>query len=98
MVKDNFKSKPPKPPKGQKALLLGVGLDNPDGHVRVTRGENFHLLGGSQDTHELMQEKAIKFNEKLNQRGKCLEDVTPNEFIDLAQEVGMKVLPEDPKS
>jgi hypothetical protein len=98
MVKDNSKSEPAKPSKSKKALLLGVGLDNQDGHVRVTRGDNFHLLGGSQDTHEQMQEQAIKFNEKLSQRGKCLENVTKNEFIDLAHEVGMKVLPEEPKS
>lgn len=95
MVKDN--SKPVKPCKEKKALILGLGLDNQDGHVRVTQGENFHLLGGSQDTHERMQEQAIKFNEKLNDRGKTLEQVTKEEFIDLAREVGMKVIPDDLK-
>jgi hypothetical protein len=95
MVKDN--SKPVKPRKEKKALILGLGLDNQDGHVRVTQGENFHLLGGSQDTHEQMQEQAIKFNEKLNNRGKTLEQVTKEEFIDLAREVGMKIIPDDPK-
>lgn len=78
-------------------MILGLGLDNQDGHVRVTQGENFHLLGGSQDTHEQMQEQAIKFNEKLNNRGKTLEQVTKEEFIDLAREVGMKIIPDDPK-
>ena len=29
----------------RKALLLGVGLDNDDGEVRVTRGKNFRLVG-----------------------------------------------------
>ena len=43
----------------KKPGLLGVGLDNEDGHVRVTRGDNFHLVGGSRDTHESMQEKCI---------------------------------------
>ncbi|MFA5865278.1 MAG: hypothetical protein WC975_11400 [Phycisphaerae bacterium] len=77
-------------------MLLGVGLDNQDGHVRITRGENFHLLGGSHDTHEQMQEQAIKINEKLTTKGKTLENVTHQEFIDLAHEVGMKVLPNNP--
>jgi hypothetical protein len=95
MVKDN--SKPVKPRKEKKALILGLGLDNQDGHVRMTRGDNFHLLGGSQDTHEQMQEQAIKFNEKLNNRGKTLDQVTQEEFIDLAREVGMKIIPDDPK-
>ena len=55
-----------KPRKDRKsAVLLGIGLDGRDGHVRITRGENFHLLGGSPETHQAMQEKCIRFNEKL---------------------------------
>ncbi len=30
------------------AMLLGVGLDNRDGHQRITRGDNFCLVGGSE--------------------------------------------------
>jgi hypothetical protein len=69
--------------------LLGVGLDNRDGHVRVTRGENFHLLGGSQETHGVMQEKAVKFNEKLRQRGRRLDEISREEFRDIAQDIGL---------
>jgi hypothetical protein len=76
-------------PAKRKALLLGVGLDS-DGHKRVTRGPNFALLGGSQDTHEQMTEKAIKINEKLKARGKQLEEVSREEFDDIASEVGLK--------
>jgi hypothetical protein len=94
MVSENRKPASGKPKKA-KAHMLGLGLDNDDGHVRVTRGENFHLLGGSQETHEKMQEQAIKINEKLNHRGKRLEDVSHEEFVDIAHELGMKVLPEE---
>ena len=76
-------------PKKRKAMLLGVGLDG-DGHKRVTTGPNFALVGGSADTHEQMTEKAIKINEKLNQKGKSLETVTPEEFDDIAQDVGLR--------
>jgi hypothetical protein len=76
--------------------LLGLGLDNDDGHVRVTRGRNFHLVGGSEETHESMQEKCIKFNEKLSQRGKELEDLESKEFHDLADECRMNVVPQRP--
>ncbi len=75
----------------RKAGLLGVGLDNDDGEVRITRGENFHLLGGSAETHESMQEKVIKFNEKLGERGKKLGDLEHREFLDLAAECRMNV-------
>jgi len=73
----------------KKALMLGVGLDN-DGHKRVTTGPNFALVGGSKDTHEQMTEKAIKINEKLERKGKTLENVTRDEFDDIAHEVGLK--------
>ena len=69
--------------------MLGVGLDS-DGHKRLTTGPNFALVGGSQETHEQMTEKAIKINEKLKARGKQLETVTHEEFDDIAQEVGLK--------
>ncbi len=73
------------------AKVLGLGLDGDDGKVRVTNGENFHLLGGSQDTHEQMQEKCIKMNEKLDARGKQLGDLERSEFMELAAECGMNV-------
>ena len=69
--------------------MLGVGLDS-DGHKRLTTGPNFALVGGSQETHEQMTEKAVKINEKLKARGKQLETVTREEFDDIAQEVGLK--------
>ena len=75
--------------KKRKALMLGIGLDS-DGHKRLTRGENFALVGGSEETHEQMTEKAMKINEKLKSRGKQLETVTHEEFDDIAHEVGLK--------
>jgi len=78
--------------KKRKASLLGVGLDS-DGHKRITTGDNFMLVGGTQETHEQMTEKAIKINEKLKARGKQLEEVSSAEFSDIAHEVGLKLLP-----
>ena len=75
--------------KKTKAMMLGLGLDS-DGHKRITKGDNFTVIGGTQDTHEQMTEKAIKINEKLKSRGKRLEEVSREEFNDIAQEVGLK--------
>ena len=75
--------------KKRKAVLLGLGLDS-DGHKRITTGDNFALVGGTEETHERMTEKAIKINEKLKERGKQLEEVSREEFDDIAQEVGLK--------
>jgi len=74
--------------KGRSALMLGLGLDS-DGHKRLTTGPNFVLLGGSKETHDVMTEKAIRINEKLAAKGKKLEDISGDEFDDLAQSVGL---------
>jgi len=79
----------PSQKKKRKALILGLGLDS-DGHKRITTGDNFALVGGTEETHEQMTEKAVKINEKLKARGKQLEEVTREEFDDIAQEVGLK--------
>ena len=74
-----------------KKVMLGLGLDCKDGHVRVTKGKNFRLFGGSEETHGAMQEKAIKFNEQLERRRKTLDDINEQEFRDIASSVGLKV-------
>jgi seryl-tRNA(Sec) selenium transferase len=80
----NAKKKKPR----HKAVMLGVGLDS-DGHKRLTTGPNFILAGGSQETHEVMTEKAIKINEKLAAKGKQLEEVSHEEFDEIAHSVGL---------
>jgi hypothetical protein len=83
--------------KKRKAVILGVGLDS-DGHKRLTTGPNFALVGGTEETHEVMTEKAVKINEKLKARGKQLEEVSRDEFDDIAHEVGLKpVKPAKPR-
>jgi hypothetical protein len=80
----NAKKKKPR----RKGWILGVGLDS-DGHKRLTTGPNFVLAGGSLETHEDMTEKAIKINEKLAAKGKQLEDVSHEEFDEIAHSVGL---------
>ena len=80
---------PNKKKKRRRAIMLGVGLDS-DGHKRVTQGHNFALVGGSEETHEAMTEKAIKINEKLAAKGKQLEEVSHEEFDDIAHSVGLR--------
>lgn len=66
-----------------KAGLLGVGLDNADGHKRVTTGDQFVLVGGSAETHERMAETTIKTFEELKRRDKRLETVDPRELAEI---------------
>lgn len=74
------------PKDGELIGFLGVGLDNKDEHKRLTRSEHFILVGGSSETHERMQDTAIRFAEKLGERGKRLQDTACDEAIDLLRE------------
>lgn len=65
--------------------LIGLGLDGRDGHQRVTRGEDFLLVGGSEDTHGRMQELVVRMDEHLRRAGRRFSDLTPREFEDLAR-------------
>ena len=65
------------------AALLGLGLDNDDGHRRITTGEQFAIVGGSAETHERMTETVVKTFEELKQRGKHLSEVRPKELADI---------------
>lgn len=80
---------PKKRERPSKTVLLGMGLDA-DGHKRITTGDNFMLLGGSKETHEGMVEKAVKINEKLAGKGKKLEDISADEFDEIAHSVGLR--------
>lgn len=75
----------------KRTSLLGVGLDNEDGETRLTRGKNFTLLGGSETTHAVMRETAIKVNERLDRRGKSLDEVSPAELTDIIMDVSSRV-------
>ncbi|HZQ46436.1 MAG TPA: hypothetical protein VFC07_05445 [Verrucomicrobiae bacterium] len=72
-----------------KVIMLGLGLDS-DGHKRITTGPNFTLVGGKEETHEQMTEKVIKINEKLAAKGKRLEEVSSEEFNEIADSVGLR--------
>ncbi|MBL9186088.1 MAG: hypothetical protein JNK23_01285 [Opitutaceae bacterium] len=69
------------------AGILGVGLDHDDGHKRITSGEKFMLVGGSQETHERMTETMLKTFEELKRRDKQLETVDPRELGEIIHKV-----------
>ena len=69
----------------QQAHLLGVGLDNDDGHKRITQAEEFSIVGGSENTHERMTETVIKTFEDMKNDGKTLSNIEPEQLSDLLQ-------------
>jgi len=77
-VEDNSRQQRP-------SHLLGVGLDNKDGHKRITRAEQFSVVGGSEETHGQMTETLLKTMEDLNRKGKPLSETEPDELRDLIE-------------
>ncbi len=65
------------------AALVGVGLDHDDGHKRITTGEQFAIVGGSEETHGRMTETVVKTFEELKHRGKHLSQVERQELADI---------------
>lgn len=77
-------TKRPSKPRKEAALLLGIGFDAQPGEKRITKGRDFLLVGGSEETHERLTEHAVKVNEELDRRGMRLSDVrSKDEMTDI---------------
>jgi hypothetical protein len=78
--------------------LLGVGFDGRRDDLHITRGENFYLWGGSKRTHEHMRETVLRFNDKVDGRGKRLREINARELGEIAQELHKEMpSPERPR-
>ena len=75
------------PSDDKKHSLLGIGFDGTDGHKRITKGDNFYLVGGSEETHEKMTEAAIKVGEKLAKKGRTIRTASDEELRDVFGEL-----------
>jgi hypothetical protein len=69
------------------AGLLGLAFDADDGQKRITRGKNFLLAGGSEETHGVMRDTIVKVTERLDERGLNLAEVSVQDLRDLLDEV-----------
>lgn len=63
--------------------IIGLGNETGDGHVRVTQGEGFRVLLGSEHSHDAMSEICARIAAQLKAEGRVLEDLTEEEFIEL---------------
>lgn len=72
---------------GENAILYGIAFDNKDNHKRITTGDNFYIVGGSAETHEILVEKVLEFSETAKKYGKKLDDLSESEFYAIVKEV-----------
>lgn len=68
-------------------FLMGVGRDS-DGHARITRSDEFLLIGGSEATHGAMRATVEIFTETLRRMGTDLNHASQEEMQEAAEEAG----------
>ena len=69
------------------ARILGLAFDGEDGHIRVTRGEQFQIYLGSESTHDQLRTVCIEIQRRLDEQGRRLEELTREEFVALVQDL-----------
>ena len=67
--------------------LLGVGFDTEEGQIRITQADQYQVLMGSGETHTALQKICLKIDETLKASGRALSDYSPEEFMELIQEL-----------
>lgn len=69
------------PKEKPEAFLLGIATDNADGHKRITRAEQFSIIGGSEETHEKMTKTMIQTFKDIQNSGRLLNELEPQELF-----------------
>jgi hypothetical protein len=70
--------------------ILGLGSTPQDGHLRVSRGESFDLMLGSEEAHAAMLELCVEIERELTRDGRRMEDLTRQEFTALLRRIRRK--------
>ena len=65
--------------------LLGVGFDADDGHVRITSGEKYDVLMGSDESHDYITQLISRIEAEIERRGLNLDSITPEELGEIVK-------------
>ena len=65
--------------------LLGVGFDSDDGHVRITTGDKFDVIMGSDESHEYITELIMKIEKELDAQGLNLDELSPEKLSEIVK-------------
>jgi hypothetical protein len=63
--------------------LLGVGFDTEDGHIRITTTEQYQVIMGSGETHNMLKKICFQLDETIKKTGRPLYDYSPEEFMEI---------------
>lgn len=84
--------------KSSRHFVLGQDLQS-DGHIRVTKGEDFLVHGGTAKSHQETVDIVQTFSDKLGKEGATDAKVARDILIDVLKKKGYApVPPEKPKT
>lgn len=63
-----------------RAVVIGYGLDDSDGHYRYTKCKALELYGGSAGAHNEMQRRAMKIQDEIAKLGISLDGMTFEQY------------------
>jgi len=69
------------------AGLLGVGFDQEEKKVRITKAETYKVFMGTAETHTNLQKMCRDIIGRAEAGGRKLQDFTPDELIKLMREM-----------
>jgi hypothetical protein len=79
---------PTRPPRvtRRKGLLVGIRVEaKPDGRQRVSRGDDFVAVGGSQEGHEHLRETVAEVSDEAKRRGRSTAAMGAEEFREVVR-------------
>ena len=65
--------------------LLGVGFDADDGHIRITSGDKYDVLMGSDGSHDYLNRLLSGVEREIKQRGLDLDSMSPEDLQSIVQ-------------
>ena len=68
--------------------MLGVGFDADDGHVRITTGDKFDVIMGSDESHEYITKLITKIEKELDAQGLNLDELSPEKLGEIVKLLG----------
>ncbi len=74
----------PKPRRALRAVLVGIGPEDPSQPKKIINGPHCLMVGGNESVHGEMLETALRLESELERRNRNLGEVSPSELAEIA--------------
>lgn len=74
-----------RPRRRGQAVLVGRAPGDPNGHIRITLGDDFRVEGGDEMSHGRLQQCARRIRSEIERRGLCMRDITRDQYEEIVR-------------